>query len=304
MSASLDSVKAPKESISNTISDVLDYDYSCEGENCPDSQYVEAVVGLAGLTNPTGSLNLDSSDFNALRKRRNLGLLADLIQNDPYLPIILTNKEALVKGKFQIDGNGHHGPVPKHYYKRLVYLSQIALKHLVDPELDTNGVYGPATTKAVAEFQKKVGIDGDGTKIGYQTISALVMRLRYSKEELVADLTRVRDELESSWGEDAYVYVKNDQRKEASPLVEDTLTVLTDALKWIGVLDIKQSPKLPTGSNIVKDALNAANESDKIDVLGKKDEDGDGKPDKVNDITKVGPYVLDELIDCVKNYEM
>lgn len=297
MSQSLDFVKAPEKVVFDTMDQVLEHDYACEEEYCPQSEYVEAVEDLANLT---GSEKLEVSDFNALKKRCNLDLLADLIQNDPYLPIILTNKEALAKGKFKIDGNGHHGPVPDQYYKRLVYLSQIALKHLVDSELDTNGVYGPNTTKAVAKFQKEVGIDNKGTLIGRGTISALVMRCRYSKEEMVARLTEVRDELES---EDAFVYVKSDQRKKASPLVRETLLVLTDALKWIGALDIRQSANLPTGSNLVQDALNAANDGGKIEVLG-KDRDGDGKPDKVNDITQVGPKVLDAIIECVKKSGM
>ncbi len=298
MSKAVDFVKAPKAEVYDTMQEVLEPGFVCNGEHCPTSEYVDAIEDLAALS--PNKVELEASDFAELKKRCNLKVLADLIQNDPYLPVILANKEALVKGKFSIDGDSKHGPVPAQYYKRLVYLSQIALKHMVDPDLDTNGVYGPKTTKAVAEFQQKVGIDDDGTRIGFETISALVMRCRISKEEMVARLIAVRDELER---EGASVYVKNDQRKEASPLVEETLLVLTDSLKWIGELDIMTSANLPTGSNTVNDALNRANDTGKIDVLG-DDRDGDGKPDKVKEISKVGPRVIDAIIERVKEFEI
>jgi len=297
MSTSVDSVKAPKTEVYDTMHEVLENGFVCKGDYCPTSEYVDALEDLAALS---GGKELEASDFGELRKRCNLKVLADLIENDPYLPVILTNKEALAKGKFSIGGDANHGPVPAHYYKRLVYLSQIALKHMVDPDLDTNGVYGPKTTKAVAEFQQKVGIDDNGTRIGVETISALVMRCRISKEEMVARLIAVRDELER---EGASVYIKNDQRDHASPLVEETILVVTDALKWIGELDIQASANLPKGSNEVNDALNRANHSGKIDVRG-KDKDGDGKPDKVDEISKVGPNVLDAIIESVKEFEI
>ena len=46
------------------------------------------------------------------------------------------------------------------------------------PLLDADGVYGPATVRWVAEFQRRAGVAGDGSSVGPDTLTALA-RLGY-----------------------------------------------------------------------------------------------------------------------------
>ena len=114
-------------------------------------------------------------------------------------------------------------------------MMQVALRHLVDPSLPTTGYYGDKTAKAVEKFQETVGIEGgyEGTIAGPRTLSALVMRCRMDKDELISKLTKSQGELDSKG---AFFYYDTSSSKPPKHAVAARETI-GDALKWLGLMD-------------------------------------------------------------------
>lgn len=264
-------VSSPDKHVVKTMDKVLKPDFACKKEVCPSDDYVMAVEDLAALS---GSEKLEKSDYEALGLRINLGVIADLIESDPYFGmVILKGGKALEKGKTEIVTETIVPSVPPTYYRRLVYMMQVALRHLVDPDLPTTGFYGNQTAAAVEEFQETVGIEGgfEGKIAGPRTLSALIMRCRMDKDELISKLTKSQEELSKKG---AFFYYDSSSTNPPKHGVK-ARELIGDALKWLGLMDAD----IPAASHQAFQVL--------------KDMYGDEQ------LSLVGPNVMQMIIDAV-----
>jgi len=264
-------VGSPDKFVIKTMDVALSPSSCCKKEVCPTDNYSKAVKGLAALT---GTAKLEKSDYEALGLRINLGVIADLIESDPYFTqVILAGDKALKKGATEIVSETVVPSVPPTYYKRLVYMMQLALRHLVDPKLPATGVYGKQTAKAVEKFQEMVGIEGgfEGTIAGPRTLSALIMRCRMDKDELVSKLTKSQEELAEKG---AFFYYDSSSTHPPKHGME-ARELIGDALKWLGLMDAD----VPAASHQALEVLR--------EVYGE------------GEIGLIGPKVMQKLIDRV-----
>jgi hypothetical protein len=264
-------VSSPDKHVVKTMGQVLAPDFACKKDVCPKDSYVKAVKGLATLA---GTEKLEKSDYEALGLRINLGVIADLIESDPYFgQVILKGNKALKKGATEIVTETIVPSVPPTYYKRMVYMMQVALRHLVDPNLPTTGFYGDKTAAAVEKFQEMVGIEGgfEGKIAGSRTLSALIMRCRMDKDALISKLTKSQEELGSKG---AFFYYDSSSTHPPKHAIE-ARELIGDALKWLGLMDSDVS----AASHQALDVLREVYGDDQMGL--------------------VGPKVMQKLIDAV-----
>ena len=264
-------VSSPDKHVINTMDRVMNPSFCCHKEVCPKDSYVTAVKGLASLA---GTEKLESSDYEALGLRMNLGVIADLIESDPYFgQVILKGNKALKKGATEIVSDTIVPSVPPTFYKRMVYMMQVALRHLVDPDLPTTGVYGKQTAKAVEKFQESVGIEGgyEGKIAGPRTLSALVMRCRIDKDALISKLTKSQDELASKG---AFFYYDSSSTHPPKHAIE-ARELIGDALKWLGLINVNTHAASHQAFQVLKDMY------------------GDEQ------LSLIGPKVMQMIIDAV-----
>lgn len=148
---------------------------TCHTVNDPniDRDNIAAFKALASLDgNP---LSLSARDIGALQDPK---ALASIITSDASFKVIML-KGALEMGQKEVrpdEGHGRPRGIPPLAYKRILFYFQHALKRLGYFKGEPNGIYGPATAKAIAAFQKNEGIQGgdNGKLLGPNTAMAIV----------------------------------------------------------------------------------------------------------------------------------
>jgi hypothetical protein len=281
-------VSSPDKHVVKTMNQVLKPDFACKKDVCPKDSYVKAVKGLAALS---GSEKLEKSDYEALGLRINLAVIADLIESDPYFgQVILEGEKALEQDATQIITKTAIPSIPPTYYRRMVYMMQVALRHLVDPDLPTTGYYGEKTAKAVEKFQEMVGIEGgyEGTIAGPRTLSALIMRCRMDKEALISKLTKSQEELASKG---AFFYYDSSSSHPPKHAIE-ARELIGDALKWLGLMDVDTPAASHQAFQVLKDMYGQRLENEK----GMTKDEANAKKEQ---LSLIGKNVMQIVIDAV-----
>lgn len=238
--------------------------------------YAEAFKNLAGLGGSADSI--DAADIKILGDPASL---AKVISQDPVMKILYTRRAALEAGKIEIPRPAGGKPVPPRHYRRFVAYLQMALKKAVDPSMKVNGLYDEKTRKAIDLFQKGAGIllpDGSEPKgriCGPKTIGPLVMRLRYSRAQLVRMLEADKAALALKG-----IFFMGDAKADVHVAAQGHVV---EAFKWLGYID--ESVDTETREGRMK-AIEALQERFKVP----------GDPVGPN---MVGPKIIGKIIERV-----
>ncbi len=144
---------------------------------------------------------IDGDDMNKLM--RDPKALASLIEKDPEYRGDIQSAATLQVNKKEVKPDDAKSDardgIPPVAYKRLVYYAQAGLNLLAHTRnLPLNGVYRNQTQAKVAEFQKLMGLEmgaynqkRDGSFIDRATLGSLILRLKYTSENMVETLNQV-----------------------------------------------------------------------------------------------------------------
>lgn len=239
-------VTAPNPVIISTLNELAE-SYDCEpGYSCPPmSEYSEALEKLAELGKYTDDSCVESDDFEKLNFRFTMPLLADLIEHDPYFKLLLKRDQTLTNDKTKIASKYADGSeaIPEEHYGRLVYLMEVALRHLVGdlPKgFKVDGEFDDATEVALASFQMMMGIEVKeaGVVADKETLGLLVMHTRYTKSAMLDKLAETQDVLHK----EGSFYYWDPNRKNAPKYIKDAREAIVDAMVWLGLENIDLKP--------------------------------------------------------------
>lgn len=196
--------------------------------------YQQAFARLSRLAGDPGKI--DACDIAAIEQ--DPVALAKAIEGDPVTSLIFDGRAFEYRpGKHkekEIRPNHAGKGVPPLHYRRMMIYIQLALGHLVSPGLKPTGVFDDATKRAVAIFQKELGITGlagqpaDGGLIGAKTLGLILMRCKVTQGQMFSHLKAAQATGKSFFMGEA---------KGGMPLAVQGTVV--EALKWLGLIGME-----------------------------------------------------------------
>lgn len=188
--------------------------------------------------------------------------LAYYIENDPVFRILLDSGRILEKGNIKDITIGTR-TVSQEKQKALIRLARQALRYVVDPNLEINDKYDDRMRAALAKLQKSAhmkgpdGKDLDGSALRSNELGVLIMRCRYSRQEMTAMLDGKIAQLD---GKQIYPFYLNQDWP-----TNELFNTASLALTWLGYLNFSKTP--PTKSDVAT-ALNSSFNQKNIAIIG------------------------------------
>lgn len=149
-------------------------------------------TAFLNLANLSGDKNtIEQSDLDVILLNSNK--LSEVMLNDPEYRSDLINGAVVEQGKREVFSGYNGDGIPPIAFQRILSFAQLALR-FQGARLSVSGVYSQDMTRAVANFQNKVGLSAgrNGSFIDRSTFAALALHSKYNPATLKATLTSIR----------------------------------------------------------------------------------------------------------------